>query len=62
MFRFGVEVESEVAEFGAKLGGHLEALLGGEVQAESGSVACFVQSQARHDRIWGVARHGWILR
>ena len=29
MFQFGVEVESEVAEFGAKLGGHLEEVLGG---------------------------------
>ena len=38
-----------------------EAWLGGEVRAESGSGACFIESQARHDRRSGVARHGWIL-
>ena len=61
MFQFGVEVESDAAEFGAKLGGRLEAWLGGEVRAESGSGACFIESQARQDRRSGVARHGWIL-
>ena len=96
MFQFGVEVESDAAEFGAKLGGHLEELLGGGeteifgghpfieaaelagqgddgllpgakafghgfLQGHDSSSAWFIQSQARHDRISSIARHGGIL-